>query len=166
MIPTPDAALRASSPELRHDAALLGIARELSDGACAALPRQRLRGRKFGLLCADAQAAETRMFDTAASELGAHVARVRISLNDASPHEIVRDTALLLSRLYDAVECIDMSPTLLQRLRASASIPVLVGGSTDVQHADALAAALMAEGHAAPDARRFALQALLIAALA
>jgi ornithine carbamoyltransferase len=166
MIPMPDAALRAPSPELRHDAALLGIARELSDGACAALPRQWLRGRKFGLLCADAQAAKAHAFEAAASELGAHVARIRVRLGDASPDEIVRDTALLLSRLYDAVECIDMSPTLLHRLRGSASIPVLVGGSTDAPHVDALAAALMAEGHAAADAGRFALQALLIAALA
>ncbi len=157
--------MRELDVELQRHAALLGKARALLRTSHFGALQQILRGKKLGLLCIDSQSEEARLFEKAATQLGAHVACVRINLSDTSSDAIVGQTAGLLSRLYDAVECLDMTPALTDRLRRAASIPVLVGASTTPQDASLLTSMLIAEGSTAGDARRLGLQARLAIAL-
>ena len=109
--------------------------------------------------------AEATLFASAAAELGAHVVCVPITLTDQSALAVIRDTAVLLSRLYDAVECLDMSPLLVEVMQESANIPLFFGLSCDA-HWTAALAARMTRGSGVPsDSRRHMLQAALIHAL-
>lgn len=166
MNPEPTAATRELDVELQRHTALLGKARALLHASHIVPLQQILRGKKLALLCIDSQSEEARLFEKAATQLGAHVACVRVNLSDASSDAIVGETASLLSRLYDAVECLDMTPALTDRLRRAASIPVLVGATASPQDAPLLTSMLMAEGCTASDAQRLGLQARLAIDLA
>jgi ornithine carbamoyltransferase len=124
-----------------------------------------LRGRNIGILCEDEGSAAATLFASAASELGAHVACIPITLTDRSSLTVIRDTAVLLSRLYDAVECLDMPPLLVELMQESAGIPLFFGLSSDT-HWTAMSAIRMARRSGLPSiARRCVLQAALIHAL-
>ena len=97
----------------RDVAFVLGNARALQLAAQAGDLRTLLRGRKFGLLCEvdtdSDRASDAALFRRAAVELGAHVAHIRPSLTDLSTPQEVQNTARMLGRLYDAVECQGMA---------------------------------------------------------
>jgi len=111
-------------------AALVHRAREFKRTADAGLLQPLLRGKTFGVLHgADADTAEAAnddvtLFGRAAVELGARVAHLRPALTAASPVPEVQQTARLLGRLYDAVFCDGVDAGVVERLRASAGVPV------------------------------------------
>ena len=144
---------------------VLENARSLQRAAEAGEPGTSLRGRKLGLLSeADSDDAAV-LFRRAAAGLGAHVALVRPSLTDLSTHEEVRHTALMLGRLYDAVECQGMSAALVRQVGADAGVPVFDGLACPGHPTSALAALLDGETSAL-DKRCFILQAVLLRTIA
>lgn len=144
--------------------ALLAQARTLQRNADAARVQPLLRGKNFGLLCADASAARARLFEQAASELGAHVAHIGMSLGERSSALDVAHTARLLGRLYDAVECHGLSAALVRRLCDAAGILVYDALGPHEPLLSALAIQLGSPAELARN-RRFALQALLLHAV-
>ena len=124
-----------------------------------------LRGKNIGILCEDAGSAAAMLFKSAASELGAHVVCIPITLTDRSALTVIRDTAVLLSRLYDAVECLDMSPLLVELMQESADVPLFFGLSSDVHWTAGLATRMPRRSGLRSTARRHMLQAALVQAL-
>lgn len=120
-----------------------------------------LRGKQLGLLCDDAADPSALLFRRAADGLGAHVSLVR-PLHEADASASFDDTARLLGRLYDAIECQGPAAALVQLLRERIGIPVFAGSASPEHPSARLAEQL--EG--SPDERRErVLQALLIVAL-
>lgn len=150
----------------RDLASVLASARRLQRAAADAgdvLPL--LRGKKLGLLCEDDTTADAELFRRSAVELGAHVAHIRPSLSDLTTALEVRHTANMLGRLYDAVECQDLSPALVREVRKEAGIPVYDGVGLQ-HHATATLTELLDSSSSAADRRRFVLQAALLQTIA
>ena len=150
----------------RDLASVLVSARRLQRAAADAgdvLPL--LRGKKLGLLCEDDTTADAELFRRSAVELGAHVAHIRPSLSDLTTALEVRHTANMLGRLYDAVECQDLSPALVREVRKEAGIPVYDGVGLQ-HHATATLTELLDSSSSAADRRRFVLQAALLQTIA
>jgi ornithine carbamoyltransferase len=148
-------------------AALVEGARALQRAAQAGAAQPWLRGKRFGLLLeADGvETADTSAFDRAAIELGAQVAHIRPRLTEFSAAHEVQQTAQMLGRLYDAVVCEGLPPSLVRRLRIEAGVPVYDGiGASN--HPVAQATQLLDPAGSIEDKRRFVLQALLLQAVA
>ncbi len=146
-------------------AALVECARALRLAADAGATRPLLRGKKFGLLCGTDEATSDAavLFDRAAGELGAQVARIRPRLTELSAALDVQQTAHMLGRLYDAVVCEGMAPTLVQRLSLEVGVPVY-DRITSASHLITQLAGRLGPAGAVEDNRRFVLQALLLRA--
>lgn len=131
--------------------------------AMGALPRL-LEGRNLGLLCEQQDSAEAALFERAATELGARVARISADLSASLSEESLQRTAQTLGRLYDAIECQGLTRELLRRVRAGAGIPVFDGVAC-AHHPSAPLAAQVDEQGAAADNRRHVVQAMLLRTL-
>ena len=165
---TPQAAPATPLPNLLWGKALIASARRLREAAAAGQARSLLRGKNIGLLCERPDGPEAVRFQLAAAELGATVARILPSLAALESEQQVADTARVLGRLYDALECQGLAPALVQQLQRDAGVPVF-GGLGELGHPiDALAAAWSAEEPPlAPEAaRRYLLQASLMQGIA
>jgi ornithine carbamoyltransferase len=147
------------------DMDLLLKAEALAAASLAGKPATPLRGRNIGILCVDAGGAAATLFASAASELGAQVACIPITLTDRSSLALIRETAVLLSRLYDAVECLDMSPLLVELMQESADVPMFFGLSSELHRTAALATRMIHAAGQQSTARRHMLQAALVQAL-
>ena len=154
----------APAPEVLSPAdeqALLEQARGLQRAASAGRSQPLLRGKNLGLLCADDTQPQALLFRQAASELGAHVAHIGMSLTEHSGAQEIAHTARMLGRLYDAVECQGLPAALVRQMSDSAGIAVYDSLAGNDRLISRLAAQL--DGHAgASDKRRFVLQALLL----
>lgn len=108
--------------------ALVGSAGRLTRAAAggAVLP-QLLRGKKLALLSDDHASPGAAAFLRAATELGAHVARVRAGNPGEAGRRDPRDTAALLGQLYDAIECQGLPEAELNQLGRDAGVPVFDG---------------------------------------
>lgn len=137
-------------------------ARQLLQAAQAGNLQPLLRGKKLGLLCSSEDGEAARLFRRAAEALGAHVARLPVSLSALSSAQEVQHTARVLGRLYDAIECQDMDSALVTRVRQEAGVPVF-----DALAAAALEGSAEPDGGAAPAEQQLSLlQALLLGELA
>jgi ornithine carbamoyltransferase len=152
-----------SGAALPDNAALLASARQLRLAALGGLVHRPLQGRNIGLLAQDNETDEARLFTAAALALGARV--VWLPTSPWADDVVARDTARLMGRLYDAVECQGLAATEVAWLSQHAGVPVfdaLAGpGHSSAQLADALEG-----GSADPLNRRCVLQAVLMGALA
>ncbi len=151
----------AQRPPLDRQA-LLDAARRLQHAARTGAPQPLLRGKKLGLLCGAGDEDEALLFHHAANELGAHVAHIRSAFTPDSTTTEVRDTARMLGRLYDAVECQGLPPSQVQQLGGAAGIPVFDGLASQA-HASAELAAMLDGDEAPAEKRRRVLQAVLLA---
>ena len=115
---------------------LLENARILIDTA-PSLAHTLLAGKNIGLLCASKE--PTRLFKGAAEGLGARVALIRPGLSTDSDPVVVRDTARMLTRLYDAIECRDAPRELVRRIGEEGDVPVYNGISSAAHPTAALA---------------------------
>ena len=140
--------------------AVLACARSLQRAAQAGTTQPLLRGKNLGLLCENDDA-DAALFRRAASELGAHVAHIRPSLSDLSTTKEVQHTARMLGRLYDAVECLGLSPALVRQVGDEAGVPVY-DGIASPRHATAQLARQLGGNASDADNRRFVLQAVLL----
>lgn len=156
-LPTPAAARLPWGEEQ----ALLDQARALQRAALGGRWQPLLRGKHLGLLCDDDMLPAALMFSRAAGELGAQVAHVAVSLSEGSPAQEVANTARLLGRLYDAVECQGLAGALVQQIAQGSGIPVYDGIALHDAQLTRLALQLGPQA-ALPRNRDFALQALLL----
>ena len=158
--PSPhDPALASFSP--LDETVLLDQARTLQRSAVAGRVQPLLRGKNLGLLCADDTQAPALLFRQAASELGAHVAHIGMSLSEHSSTQEVAHTARMLGRLYDAVECQGLPSALVQQMADVAGIAVYDALACNEALIARLASQLGSEAEIAQN-RRVALQALLL----
>ncbi len=141
--------------------ALLATALRLREAAQAGTSQKLLRGKNLGLLCKDTSCPGALLFQSAASELGAHVAQVDLNLGEHCALAEVDKTARMLGRLYDAVECQDMDAELVQHIAHGADIAVYDGLATP-RHPSAALVARMGGADMAGDNRRYVLQAVLL----
>jgi ornithine carbamoyltransferase len=161
---------RASSPATPSSPAdaeaILAWARELALATEAGPLPPFLRGMNLGLL-GDAEASEgSRLFERAATALGARVTAVVANFAElgAAGHDSLMKTARILGRLYDGLECQGMEPALVERLRRTAGVPVF-NGLAMPGHATAALADKLA-GSASTDVKRLLiLQGSLLFAL-
>jgi len=144
---------------------VLAEARKLQASAGTGKTRNALRGKKIGLLCEQNDAPDAILFRGAALDLGAHVAHLRPGLSALSTPQEVQDTARMLGRLYDAVECQGMSPALVRQMGIDAGVPVYDGLASAV-HSTAKLVDQLDGDSASGDRRRIVLQATLLATLA
>ena len=158
------ASMGAPDPVHCTETDLLLKAESLAAASLAGKLPTPLRGRNIGILCGAGNTAAA-LFASAASELGAHVVRIPITLTDRSSLTVIRGTAVLLSRLYDAVECLDMSPLLVELMQESADVPLFFGLSSDEHWTGALATRMSHVAGPQSAARRHVLQAALVHAL-
>ena len=150
------------APMTPHDVdLLLEQARKLQRAAGAGVGRHHLKGKNLGLLCEDDDSAAAMLFRRAATELGARVSHIRPSLGESSPADEVAHTGRLLGRLYDAVECQGIAPTLVGLLGAAAGVPIYDGIAT-AGHPIWILAELLGPITDAVENRRFLLQAQLL----
>jgi ornithine carbamoyltransferase len=158
---TPRPAPAPASLPPGDELALLEQARSLQRASAAGRVQPLLRGKNLGLLCADDTQAQALLFRHAASELGAHVAHIGMSLSECSAEQEVTHTARMLGRLYDAVECQGLPTAMVQQMAEVAGIAVYDGLASNERLISRLAAQLGDEASAG-DNRRFVLQALLL----
>ena len=144
---------------------LLSRARLLQHAAMDGNTPLLLRGKNLGLLCETQSDEAQALFRGAAEALGARVAVMRSGLSVASTVQEVQDTARMLGRLYDAVECQGLDPALVACIGLHANIPVFDGVAAKDHPVDQLAE-LLGDGTPLADNRRFLLQALLLEAIA
>jgi len=124
-----------------------------------------LRGRNVGLMCESGDSAAANLFRRAALELGAHVTQLPPRLTAWSSVVEIRQTARILGRLYDGVECQGIPAALVSQMNAYAGVPFF-DGIADAGHPTAVLAARVG-GCASPEEnRRFVVQAILLAAIA
>jgi ornithine carbamoyltransferase len=115
-------------PTLGDMGALMANARALADALRAGDSLAGLlNGRNIGLVSTERSCADSLLFAEAATELGARVSHLRPSLADAGTPGAVQQTARMLARLYDAVECQGMSHDAVKEVGEAARIPVYDG---------------------------------------
>jgi ornithine carbamoyltransferase len=152
-------------------AAIVEGARELMQAASKGEVNDALKGKQLALMCANeaqgdvpkghAENSDAALFRQAASRLGAHVARIRPRLNAESSAPELRRLALMLGRLYDAVECQGLSLDLVLKIRAQAGVPVYFKLASE-GHPTAALADRLPGGGSLREKRLFVLQAALL----
>ena len=154
----------AALPARLDRQALLDAASQLQRAAQTGGTRPLLRGKKLGLLRGTEDSSDVLNFCRAANELEAHVAQIRSAFTpDSTPSE-VQDTARMLGRLYDAVECQGLPSSLVDQLANAAGIPVYDGLATP-SHASADLARQLAGDVPLADKQRYVVQAVLLATI-
>lgn len=133
-----------------------------------------LKGKQLGLVCANEpqfdadkgnpESSDADVFRFAATRLGACVAHIRPRLSAQSPTTELRRLALMLGRLYDAVECQGMSRDLVRRIEAQAGVPVFFRLAS-ADHPTAALTDQLQGSASAHDKRVFILQASLMRSL-
>lgn len=141
------------------EALLIENARVLRD-ARESEKRSLFLGKNLCFLCDSFDGADAALFRDAALSLGARLSCVRPSLSRACDAHTLRDTARLLARLYDAIECRGLPARMMRDIAGEAAFPVYDGISSS-EHPTAALAAMMEAG--SNDTRRLSiLQAVLV----
>ena len=141
---------------------LLDTAQALRRAAEAGLAQPLLKDKNIALLCRDDACVAAAAFTHAAEALGARVSRVQpdealLAVDDAG----IAQTARMLGKLYDAVECDELPAEVALNLQREVGVPVYNG----LGRPDHPVAALLADLPAStdPDAdRAFLMQAVLV----
>jgi len=159
----PSASLEELSPD--DIELLLGNARLLRSAAGACQTGTLLRGKRLALLCERDDSADAVLFRDAALELGADVSHIRPRLSELGRPEELRQTARILGRLYDGIECQGLVPALYDVVGREAGVPVYDGLASPA-HATARLAAVLGPGEPPARQRELVLQTVLLSTLA
>jgi ornithine carbamoyltransferase len=129
-------------------------------------PGLLLRGKNLGLVCASEDDADALRFRSAASALGATVSHIRS--HPAAPGALagarLLETARVLGRLYDGIECQGLTPALVRQLGRDAGVPVF-DWLAGADHPTAQLAQRLAGADSLETKRQLILQAVLLLAL-
>ena len=147
------------------DLAMVLANARLLEGTTSPLERQSLlRGKNLALICASPEDAEALLFEQAALDLGAHLAHIRPDLSEAGGSPVLRHTARMLGRLYQAVECQGVNPPVVAELGREAGIPVY-DGLASRSHPLAHLARFLDGGEEDGRNRRLIVQAVLVSTI-
>lgn len=124
-----------------------------------------LQGKNLGLICEAEDSPDATLFEDAAKALGAHVVRIRPSVAGLGNIAALPQTARLLGRLYDAIECHGLTPEVVEQIRRHAGVPVYDALSRTSPSQRAVASLVDGDGDSV-DNRAYVLQALLVGAVA
>ncbi len=124
---------------------LLELAEELRDEKRQRVERQRLTGRSIALIFEKTSTRTRSAFEVAAYDQGAHVTYMGPGETQLGHKETIRDTARVLSRMYDGIEFRGFAHADVEELSAGASVPVW-NGLTDQWHPTQLLADIMTIG--------------------
>lgn len=156
-----------ATPSSPSDAdAILARARELAHAAEVGLVPPFLRGMHLGLVRGAEDTEEARLFERAATALGARVTPIVLDVPElgAAGEGRLSSTARVLGRLYEGLECQGLAPGLVQQLRRTAGVPVFDGLALP-GHATAALAGRLAGAASMSMKRLLILQGALIFAL-
>jgi ornithine carbamoyltransferase len=157
-----DSADRLSDSQRRALAATAIAFRQAAQAGLAAHP---LQGKNLGLICEEEDSPDASLFEHAARALGAHVVRIRPSVAGLGNDAALPQTARMLGRLYNAIECQGLPQEMVDRIRHHAGVPVYDGLSRISAGKRAVATMVGGEGDS-PDIRGYVLQALLVGSVA
>ncbi len=107
--------------------ALLDTASSLKKADQEGHPQRPLRGKNIAVMCESPSDPALGSFTAAAAALGAQVAHIRPSSSRITQANESHETAVVLGRLYDAIECEGMPLSLVQEVERSAGRPVFNG---------------------------------------
>ena len=103
---------------------VLDLALALERAECAGQPMKSLRGKHLAVLCEDPACLHIGAFRQAANALGARVTHIRPSDVSEVPDDIAGAVGNLLGKLYDALDCHDLPPSLVEHLKRTSGKPV------------------------------------------
>ena len=112
---------------------LLQLSANLKSARQAGTEQPRLRGKNIALIFEKDSTRTRSGFEVAAYDQGAHVTYIGPSGSQIGKKESIRDTARVLSRLYDAIEFRGFAQSDVEALAAASSVPVY-NGLTDSSH--------------------------------
>jgi ornithine carbamoyltransferase len=107
--------------------ALLDTACALKKATQAGRPPRPLRGKNIAVMCESPTDPALKDFTDAAHALGAQVAHIRPSSSRITQPSESHETAVVLGRLYDAIDCEGMALPLVQEVERTAGRPVFNG---------------------------------------
>jgi len=113
--------------------ALLDTASALKKADHEGHPQRPLRGKNIAVMCESPNDPALASFTAAATALGAQVAHIRPSRSRITQADASHETAVILGRLYDAIECEGMPLSLVQEVERTAGRPVF-NGLADANH--------------------------------
>jgi ornithine carbamoyltransferase len=145
--------------------ALAATATAFKHAALAGQATRPLQGKNLGLICEAEDSPDAALFESAARALGAHVVRIRPSVAGLGNDAALPQTARMLGRLYDAIECQGLSQDMVDRIRHHAGVPVYDALSRASANQQAVARLVDGDGND-PDNRGYVLQALLVGSVA
>lgn len=123
-------------------AALIDFAITLKADKKAACEQKRLLGKNIALIFEKTSTRTRCAFEVAAYDQGAHVTYLGPGATQIGHKESIKDTARVLSGMFDAIEYRGSSHALVEELAYYASIPVF-NGLTDTWHPTQMLADLM-----------------------
>lgn len=112
---------------------LLDLARDLKRAKYAGVENQRLRGKNIALIFEKTSTRTRCAFEVAAYDEGAHVTYIDPTSSQIGHKESMEDTAMVLGRMYDAIEYRGSSQENVETLAQYAGVPVF-NGLTDEFH--------------------------------
>jgi len=133
----------------------------LKAAALAGDAHRPLTGKNIGLICEAEDSPDAALFEQAVQALGGRVVRIRPSVASLGDGPALAQTARMLGRLYDAIECQGLPAALVEQIRRHAGVPVYDALAGERNATDALVHQLDS-GADGPDSRRYVLQALLL----
>ncbi|MHB1251685.1 MAG: ornithine carbamoyltransferase [Acidimicrobiales bacterium] len=134
--------LRDADLEPEEFLSLLELAEELRDEKRRNNEYRRLTGRSIALIFEKTSTRTRSAFEVAAYDQGAHVTFMGPGETQLGHKETIRDTARVLSRMYDGIEFRGFAHADVEELSRAASVPVW-NGLTDQWHPTQLLADVM-----------------------
>jgi ornithine carbamoyltransferase len=121
---------------------LLDLARDLKRAKYARTEQEHLKGKEIVLIFEKTSTRTRCAFEVACFDQGAHVTFLDPSGSQIGHKESVKDTALVLGRMYDAIEFRGYSQEAVEDLAKYAGVPVF-NGLTDEYHPTQMIADVM-----------------------
>ena len=133
-----------SKDELRY---LLDLSKELKKAKSEGKEEQKLRGKNFALIFEKASTRTRCAFEIAAHDQGAHTTYLGPNGTQIGSKESMKDTARVLSGMYDGIEYRGYGQTIVEELGEYSSVPVWNGLTNEYHPTQILADFLTIEEH-------------------
>ena len=127
--------------------ALIQLSADLKAESKSGRERRRLEGKKVALIFEKTSTRTRCAFEVAAYDQGAHVTYLGPDGSQIGLKESIEDTARVLGRMYDAIEYRGFGQQVVERLAASAGVPVYNGLSDQFHPTQMLADMLTMREH-------------------
>ncbi len=127
---------------------LLDLSLKLKEEKLSGTEEPRLMGKNIALIFEKTSTRTRCAFEVAAYDQGAHVTYLGPSGSQIGHKESMKDTARVLSRMYDAIEYRGYGQDIVEELARYSTVPVINGLTTEFHPTQILADLLTMEEHA------------------